>query len=135
MDDLQPWSVRAINLPEHADNVVHTDAGAIAAGYPRALVAGTTVYAYLSHVPAAGWGAEWLGTGGAEVRFRAPVYDDDLVEVVPVTGEDGVVVEARVAGDTRATLAVWPKAPVSSEPSVDGGIGEELPDMVFTIGD
>ena len=37
-----PWSVTAQNLPEHARNAIHTDEGAQAAGFPRALVAGVT---------------------------------------------------------------------------------------------
>ncbi len=45
MNTLQPWSISAVNLPDHADNLVHTDEGAIAVGFERALVAGTTVYA------------------------------------------------------------------------------------------
>ncbi|MGI9601349.1 MAG: hypothetical protein ACR2QE_05670 [Acidimicrobiales bacterium] len=102
-----PWSVRAVNLPEHADNIVHTDEGARAAGYPAALVAGTTVYAYLTHLPAEQWGPPWLEGGGSEVRFKSPVYDDDLVEC---RRTDGDVIEARVGDSVRATLAVTPHA-------------------------
>ena len=42
-------AVVARNLPEHARNAIHTDAGARAQGFPRALVAGVTTYAYLVH--------------------------------------------------------------------------------------
>ncbi len=80
---LQAWSAAAVNLAEHADNVIHTDAGARAAGFPSALVAGVTVYAYMTHVPAAAWGLDWLRTGGAHVRFRSPVFDGDPVDYVP----------------------------------------------------
>ena len=34
----QPWSVTAVNLPEHARNAIHTDAGARAAGIRCLLV-------------------------------------------------------------------------------------------------
>lgn len=79
MDVVQPWSVVARNLPEHARNPIHTDDGARAAGFPRALVAGVTTYAYLTHPPLAAWGTDWLERGGGEVRFRRPVFDGDLV--------------------------------------------------------
>lgn len=105
------WSIQAINLPEHAQNAVHTDEGARAAGHERALVAGTTVYAYLTHVPAAAWGAEWLRTGGGEVRFRSPVFDGDLVECRPIDHEGQHRVEARSRGALRATFDVWLESP------------------------
>ncbi len=54
------WSIKAQNLPEHARNPIHTDAGAQAAGFPRALVAGVTTYAYLTHPLIVAWGEDWL---------------------------------------------------------------------------
>lgn len=121
---LNPWSTRAINLPQHADNPVHTDAGAIAAGFERALVAGTTVYAYLTHPPADAWGQAWLTEGGGELRLRQPVFDDDLVECAIVEGESGQVVEAQVDGSTRATFAVEQRA----DP-LPHRAGEQLPPL------
>ena len=53
--DLTSWSIIAQNLPEHARNPIHTDAGAQAAGFPRALVAGVTTYAYMTHPVVAAW--------------------------------------------------------------------------------
>jgi hypothetical protein len=122
---LRDWSVRAVNLPQHADNAIHTDAGARAQGFEAALVAGVTVYAYLSHVPTTGWGTDWLAGGGAHVRFRAPVIDGDQVACVvlplddastiassaSVDGDADAVVEARVRGDVRARCAVFARAP------------------------
>ena len=89
-DDLATFTIAAANLPEHARNPIHTDAGAQAAGFPRALVAGVTTYAYLTHPMLAGWGAEWLATGGAEVRFRRPVFDGDVLRCVPVADDEQV---------------------------------------------
>ncbi|MBK9970506.1 MAG: hypothetical protein IPP16_07150 [Acidimicrobiaceae bacterium] len=83
------WSVVAQNLPEHARNPIHTDAGAQAAGFPRALVAGVTTYAYLTHPIVVAWGVEWLQRGGGEVRFRRPVFDHDLLRCTPSPDEDG----------------------------------------------
>lgn len=114
--------MEAVNLPEHGDNPVHTDVGARAAGYDRALVAGTTVYAYLTHPVAAAWGERWVLGGSAEVRLRAPVFDRDHVEVAP--GDDANTVEARVGGDVRAMLAV---ALTAEEP--ERRAGAELPSI------
>lgn len=100
---MRSWTVEAVNLPEHADNPIHTDAGARAAGFPGALVAGITVYAYLTHVPASASGAAWVGGGRGEVRFLSPIFDGDTVacELADVD-----LVEARVAGDVRAVVDV-----------------------------
>ena len=54
--DVAPWTVTARNLAHHARNPIHTDAGAQAQGFPRALVAGVTTYAYLTHPVVAGVG-------------------------------------------------------------------------------
>ncbi|MEQ1702436.1 MAG: MaoC family dehydratase [Ilumatobacteraceae bacterium] len=82
------WTVQAQNLPEHARNPIHTDEGAQAAGFPRALVAGVTTYAYLTHPIAAAWGLEWLASGGGEVRFRRPVFDGDHLRCTPIDPSD-----------------------------------------------
>lgn len=109
--DLEIWEVEARNLAEHAGNAIHTDEGARAAGYPAALVAGVTVYAYLAHVPVAAWGIDWLRSGGAEVSFRSPVMAADEVECAPRRSDDGWVVEARARGAVHATADVWPTGP------------------------
>ena len=88
------WSIVAQNLPEHARNPIHTDAGAQAAGFPRALVAGVTTYAYMTHPLVVAWGEDWLASGGGEIRFRRPVFDQDLLRCVPVVDSDAVLVQA-----------------------------------------
>jgi acyl dehydratase len=92
----ETWTVMARNLRDHAGNAIHTDAGAIAAGFESALVAGVTTYAYLTHPLVAAWGVDWLTRGGGEVRFRAPVFADHRVDCVPTRVGDGddVLVEA-----------------------------------------
>lgn len=103
----ESWTVTAQNLPEHARNPIHTDAGAQSAGFPRALVAGVTTYAYLTHPVAAAWGLDWLRSGGGEVRFRRPVFDQDVVrcDAVGVT-DDGATIHALTdePEQPRATL-------------------------------
>ncbi len=112
MTSLQPWSVTAVNLPEHAGNAIHTDVGARDAGFAGALVAGVTTYAYLSRAPIVAWGIEWLATGGAEVRFRHPVMDHDRIELE--IGDDELVT-ATVAGDVKASASFVERG----EPMVD----------------
>ncbi|MBT4986088.1 MAG: hypothetical protein HOH42_10590 [Ilumatobacter sp.] len=127
--ELAAWSAPAVNLPEHADNAIHTDAGARAAGFPSALVAGVTVYAYMTHVPAAAWGPDWLRGGGAHVRFRSPIFDHDLVNYVPTAaGRNSGTVEAQVDGVTRSACTV---ARVGSPPERCTGVGEQLVPIEF----
>lgn len=110
------WNVIARNLPEHERNPIHTDSGAHAAGFPRALVAGVTTYAYLTHPIAAAWGLGWLGGGGGEVRFRRPVFDQDLVRCMPVVVGDAVTIEART-DEPEQPRAVFRAVPVGDPPS------------------
>lgn len=114
-----PWTVVARNLPEHARNPIHTDAGAQAAGFPRALVAGVTTYAYLTHPIVAAWGEAWLAHGAAEVRFRRPVFDHDELVCAPTSNDDGVIVEARTPepDQPRALVRAWFDEPGSAAPS------------------
>lgn len=105
------WAVVARNLAEHARNPIHTDAGAQAAGFPRALIAGVTTYAYLTHPVVAAWGTDWLATGGGEVRFHSPVFLDDDVHCVPEPDGDTTVVIAQVNGMARVTFRATPPAP------------------------
>jgi len=111
MDDLINWSTTAINLPDHADNLIHTDEGARAAGFASALVAGTTVYAYMTHPAVAAWGQDWLAGGGGELRLRKPVFDHDAVDCLVTTSEAGPTITATVAGDPRASLDLWQRLP------------------------
>lgn len=107
MNTMKPveWSVRAQNLPEHAHNRIHTDEGAAEAGFPGALVAGVTTYAYQCHPLIAAWGLDWVAHGGCELRLRAPVFQDDLVRCVPSPGEDDtVIIDALVADSPKAGL-------------------------------
>jgi MaoC like domain len=92
-----PWSIIARNLPEHARNPIHTDAGARAAGFDRALVAGVTSYAYCCHPVIERFGIDWVASGEAEVRFRSPVFDDDRISCPLSERADGGVDVAVVA--------------------------------------
>lgn len=88
-DGVLPWSIVARNLPEHAGNPIHTDAGAKAAGFERALVAGVTSYAYCCHPVIDRYGLEWVASGEAEIRFFSPVFDGDALTLPVVERDDG----------------------------------------------
>ena len=129
----ETWTVTARNLAEHATNAIHTDAGAIAAGFESALVAGVTTYAYLTHPLVAAWGTDWLSRGGGEVRFRAPVFAEHQVDCVPTALDGGdVTVDAVCASqpvNPRATLqAVRDAGPPPAMRS-----GEPLASRQFTL--
>lgn len=128
------WVVRARNLPEHADNPIHTDAGAQAAGFPSALVAGVTTYAYLTHPLVAAWGVDWLRRGGGEVRFRAPVFADAEVRCEPTISGDRVLVEA-ICPDQQRNPRVTFEAVRDAGPAPAMREGERLPSRSFVLGD
>ncbi len=127
------WSIVAQNLPEHARNPIHTDAGAQAAGFPRALVAGVTTYAYMTHPLVAAWGKDWLERGGGEIRFRRPVFDQDVLRCVPVAEGDSVEVRA-ITSEPEQPRAIFRAVR-------DGGVvvplrdGELLPSKEFELVD
>ena len=130
------WVVRARNLPEHADNPIHTDIGARAAGFPSALVAGVTTYAYLTHPLVAAWGLDWLTRGGGEVRFRAPVFAGAEVRCVPSGASDdpsSVVVEAVCPDEERNPRVTFAGVRDSGAPRPMRA-GEALPSRQFTLG-
>ncbi len=132
----QTWAVRARNLPEHAGNVIHTDAGAQAAGFPSALVAGVTTYGYLTHPLVAAWGIDWVTQGGGEVRFRAPVFADALVECTPRDDESCAesVTVAAVCSDQERNPRVTFEAVRDAGPAPALRDGERLPSRQFTLG-
>ena len=129
------WSVTAQNLPEHAGNAIHTDAGAQAAGFPSALVAGVTTYAYLTHPLVAAWGLDWLTRGGGEVRFKAPVFAGRALDCMPAIDPDRpdiTTVEAVAAGEQRNPRAVL-TAVRDSGPPPTMRPGEQLPSRQFVL--
>jgi acyl dehydratase len=127
------WSVNARNLPDHATNKIHTDEGARAAGFESALVAGVTTYAYLTHPLVAAWGLDWLTRGGGEVRFKAPVFADHVVDCVPTADGDAVFVEAICESQERNPRATFTAVRDSGPPSAMRE-GEPLPSRRIELG-
>ena len=78
-----PYRVRARNTATTSTNKIHDDTVARAYGFRGGLVPGVVVYAYMTHVPAAAWGADWLARGTMDGRFVSPVYDGGEIEVRP----------------------------------------------------
>ncbi|MGA8680042.1 MAG: hypothetical protein ABSB54_07555 [Acidimicrobiales bacterium] len=110
MEEAVPWSITARNLPEHARNPIHTDAGAQAAGFTRALVAGVTTYAYCCHPVIERFGLDWVCSGEAEVHFVSPVSDGDLLLFEVVERSDGgldVVATTPRQSGSLVTMSAW----------------------------
>jgi acyl dehydratase len=122
--------VRARNLVRESPNRIHDDEAARRHGYAAGLVAGSTLYAYLSRPLVAAWGEAWLARGTARLRLRRPVYDGDLLEVdarvvarsgSPVAGEVVVRVEASGPREGAVAAAVaglaWGAPPPAPDPA------------------
>lgn len=81
--------VRAHNADTESENKIHDDAVARRYGFGGGLVPGVTLYAYMTHAPAARWGRAWLERGTMTARFAKPVYDGEEVEIVGEPAEAG----------------------------------------------
>jgi acyl dehydratase len=113
------WSILGKNLSEHGRNPIHTDAGAKAAGFERALVAGVTSYAYCCHPVIERYGLDWVSSGEAEVRFISPVFDGDLLRFPVVERADGgldIVATAARKDSSLVAMSAWPTRRGSFEP-------------------
>ncbi len=129
---MSSWEVVAQNLPEHGHNPIHTDEGARAAGFERALVAGVTSYAYCCHCVIERFGLEWLGRGEAALRLRAPVFAGDRLHIEVEEREDGGLDLAAFAERAESALvevSAWPDAVTSyvEQP------GEPLPTVELSL--
>ncbi len=133
------WSVDARNLPEHATNPIHTDAGARAAGFERALVAGVTSYAYCLHPVVEHFGLEWVGSGVSEVRFRSPVFDGDHVSFdLDATSDNAISVSAHTdrSPEARVVVRAWRSGAEGSPPMNGEREGERLePVQTLLVGE
>ncbi len=128
------WSVVAQNSTEHAENPIHTDDGAQAAGFPSALVAGVTTYAYLTHPLVAAWGLDWLTHGGGEVRFRAPVFAGAEIECVPIAdGEPNQVTVDAICSSEERNPRVTFRATTDSGPPPLMRAGDRLRSRQYVL--
>ena len=81
MTETLTYDVVAFNTATASDNKIHSDDVASSYGFAGGLVPGVDVYAYLTHLPVASWGTEWLRSGSVSARFVHPVYDGDTITV------------------------------------------------------
>jgi acyl dehydratase len=100
---LGPYQIDAFNTAKDSDNKIHDDAVARRFGFSGGLVPGVEVYAYMTHLPAARWGRDWLEHGAAECRLLKPVYDGDRVTVSASETADGIDLKLDSHGELCAT--------------------------------
>ncbi|SRR5579871_115542 len=101
------WRVQARNTAADSENKIHDDRVAAAYGFRGGLVPGVTVYGYMVPAMIHALGRAWLERGTVQVRFHAPIYEDEWVvtryvhegDRVKVTAErdDGTVCAAATA--------------------------------------
>jgi acyl dehydratase len=120
---LGPYQVEAFNASKESDNKIHDDAVARRFGFRGGLVPGVDVYAYMTHLPVARWGRDWLERGAAECRFLKPVYDGDIAVVTAV--EDGTALDLRI--DSHGELCVNGRATLPSAPAALPAAFNEAP--------
>ena len=128
---LGPYQIDAFNTAKDSDNKIHDDAVARRLGFSGGLVPGVEVYAYMTHLPAARWGRDWLEHGAAECRLLKPVYDGDRVTVSASETADGIDLKLDSHGELcatgRASLAektspapqIFAEAPMPPSPPED----------------
>jgi len=75
------YRVTARNNAVASSNRMHDDTVARSLGFGGGLVPGADVWAYMAHPVLETWGRTWLERGTMEVRFQAPFYAGDTVDV------------------------------------------------------
>jgi hypothetical protein len=93
------YRVRARNLAVDSDNKIHDDDVAARLGFAGGLVPGVELFAYAAHPFVEAWEREFLESGRLELRFRRPIYDGDVVEVVPAAEKHWWAALLTVDGD------------------------------------
>jgi hypothetical protein len=97
-------TVAAYNLSAASENKIHDDTVAKKFGFEGGLVPGVEVYAYMTHLPVARFGIDWLERGSATCRFHKPVYDGRNASVGgTVQDGDGIALKVEMDGILCAT--------------------------------
>lgn len=97
------YRVQARNLSHASENKIHDDDVARRFGFQGGLVPGVEVYAYMTHLPVARWGVDWLERGSAECRFMKPVYDGKLAVVSAAETGSKLALTVESEGEKCAT--------------------------------
>ena len=100
---LPVYQVSAFNTAKASENKIHDDATAQRFGFKGGFVGGVSVYAYMTHQPLERWGRDWLLRGTGEGKFRKPVYEGDVADVIAVEDADGMTLEVHSSGELCAT--------------------------------
>ena len=118
------------NLFRDAANRIHDDAVARQHGFAGALVAGVTIYGYLTPAGLSlAWGPDWLRRGTASVRFLRPLYDGETLasggrvaarSANALAGESVIEIEGRTPrGEVAVTMTAglaWGAPGIVSDP-------------------
>ena len=114
------YRVQAKNLSHASENKIHDDDVARRFGFQGGLVPGVEVYAYMTHLPVARWGVEWLERGTAECRFSRPVYDGKVAIVSAIEDGGALSLTVESEGERCATgAAALPEKP-DAAPAIPG---------------
>ncbi len=98
------YQVRARNLSRYSANKIHDDGVARTYGYAAGLVAGTTLYAYLTYPLVSAWGLDWLSRGTGRLSLGRPVYHEDPVTIAArLVGRSGREAVVEVVAEVTAT--------------------------------
>ena len=113
------YTITARNPASGSENRIHADDVARRYGFRGGLVPGVIVYGYVATGLA---GPDWVARGRAEVSFRKPCYEGDLLEIdlgpdggIEVRSRGGVCVTGRAsagAGNRGPAVASQDPAPV-----------------------
>ncbi|SEB86270.1 hypothetical protein SAMN05444161_3080 [Rhizobiales bacterium GAS191] len=113
------YRVEAFNMSWASENRIHDDATARRFGFHGGLVPGVEVYAYMAHMPVAGFGRTWLERGGMECRFLKPVYDGKTATISAEEGPDGFKLSVESEGALCASGRSWVADAPLDRPSLD----------------
>ena len=95
--------------PTGIPNPVHSEAGASAAGYRGALVAGVRTYGLVADVLSEAAGPTWRDTGWADVTLRRPLFAGEELTITVTPEGQGWSLRAEVLADgsvDRATPGI-----------------------------
>ncbi len=102
------YRVEAYNISHASENKIHDDTVAKKLGFTGGLVPGVEMYAYMTNVAVARWGAAWLDHGRLECRFGKPLYDGHMAEITGTPSSDGEMTLRLLSdGNECATGTAW----------------------------
>ncbi|GAB2592838.1 hotdog family protein [Microlunatus antarcticus] len=121
-------TLHAVNDAGRSTNPIHLDGAARRLGLRGGWVGGPTLLGYLARAASSRWGPAWLAAGGMDVRFRAPVYDQDELRLeltehasggaeAWLTNADGVMCASAELTAPGGVRSVDPEPEVRPEPA------------------